>query len=65
MGNRNALSYWWESQKERATRKTKTIIRWILQRWYGLGSSVSGLGPVEGSSEHSEPSGSTKCWEVL
>jgi hypothetical protein len=33
---------------------------------YGLDWSGSGLGPVEGTCEHSnEPSGSTKCPEVV
>jgi hypothetical protein len=35
-------------------------------RWYGLDSSGSGWGTVDGSCEHgSEPSGSIKCWEIL
>jgi hypothetical protein len=34
--------------------------------WYGLDSSGSGYGPVEGPCEHGkEPSGITKCWEIL
>jgi hypothetical protein len=34
--------------------------------WYGLDSSTSGYGPVEGSCKHgNEPSGSMKCWEIL
>jgi hypothetical protein len=33
---------------------------------YGLDSSDSGQGPVEGSCEHgNEPSGSIKCWEIF
>jgi hypothetical protein len=31
--------------------------------WYGINSSGSGQGPVEGSCEHGgESSGSMKCW---
>jgi hypothetical protein len=34
--------------------------------WYGLESSCSGEGLVEGSCEHgNEPSGSIKRWEIL
>jgi hypothetical protein len=34
--------------------------------WYGLDSSGSGYGPVEGSYDHgNEPSGSITGWEVL
>jgi hypothetical protein len=34
--------------------------------WYGLDSSGSGLGTVEGCCKRgNEPSGSIKCWEVL
>jgi hypothetical protein len=35
-------------------------------RCYGLDSSGSGQGPVDGSCEHgNEHSVSTKCWEIL
>jgi hypothetical protein len=35
-------------------------------RWYGLDSSDSGEGPMEGSCEHDkELSGSIKFWEIL
>jgi hypothetical protein len=34
--------------------------------WYGLDSSGSEYGPLQGSCEHcNEPLGSIKCWEVL
>jgi hypothetical protein len=34
--------------------------------WYGMNSSGSGQGPVEGFCEHgNEPCGSVKCWEIL
>jgi hypothetical protein len=34
--------------------------------WYGLDSSGSRWGPVEGSCEYgNELSGSIKCWEIL
>jgi hypothetical protein len=39
MGLRGMLvGYWWESQKERTTRKTKTYVgeSWILERYNGL-----------------------------
>jgi hypothetical protein len=33
--------------------------------WYGLDSSGSGYGPLEGSCEHgNKPSGSVKDWEI-
>jgi hypothetical protein len=34
--------------------------------WYGLNSSGSGYGQVEGSCEHgNKPLGSIKCWEMF
>lgn len=36
------------------------------RRWYGLGGSGSGYGTVKGSCERgNEPTGTTKCWEVI
>jgi hypothetical protein len=34
------IDYWWESQREKTARKTKTggwiILGWILERWDGV-----------------------------
>jgi hypothetical protein len=53
----------------RSRLSSKIILRRILENrigWYGLDSSGSGQGPVEGSCEHcNEPSGSIKFREVL
>jgi hypothetical protein len=51
-------------------RRWEDNIRMDLKRdrmgWYGLDSSGSGQGLVEGPCEHgNEPSGSMKCWDIL
>jgi hypothetical protein len=64
------IGFRWESQKERDFLEDlnigdwEIILKWILDwvGWYGLYSSGSGEGPVEGSCEHdNEYSGSIKC----
>jgi hypothetical protein len=52
--------------RRRGVNNIKIDLREIGCEWYGLGQTVSGLGPLEGSCEHGEePLGFIKCWKVL